>query len=76
MSGISNHYDTLTAIKTIEVGAFPEAIAFTPDGKYIFVGNYNDQDISILKVNGTDVVNTGKRFKLPGHPASGRMGGG
>jgi DNA-binding beta-propeller fold protein YncE len=67
---------TVTPIKTIEVGAFPEAIVFTPDGKYIYVGNFSDQDFSILKVNGTDVTNTGKRFKVPGHPASARMGPG
>ena len=47
---------------------------FTPDGKYLLVGNYLDQDISILKVNGTKITNTGKRFKLPGHPASMRIG--
>jgi DNA-binding beta-propeller fold protein YncE len=64
---------TVTPIKTIGVGAFPEAIAFAPDGRHIYVGNYLDQDISILKVNGTDVVDTGKRFKLDGHPASARM---
>jgi len=63
----------VTAIKTIEVGALPEAIMFTPDGRYIYVGNFNDQDLSILKVDGTNVTNTGKRFKLPGHPASARM---
>jgi DNA-binding beta-propeller fold protein YncE len=63
----------VTAIKTIEVGALPEAITFTPDGRYIYVGNFTDQDISILKVDGTNVTNTGKRFKLPGHPASARM---
>ncbi len=66
----------VSPIKTIEVGAFPEAIVFTPDGKYIYVGNFSDQDFSILKVNGTDVTNTGKRFKVPGHPASARMGPG
>jgi DNA-binding beta-propeller fold protein YncE len=64
---------TVTPIKTIEVGALPEAIEFTPDGRYIYVGNYSDQDISILKVDGTNVTNTGKRFKLEGHPASARM---
>ena len=64
---------TVTAIKTIEVGAFPEAAAFTPDGAYIYVGNFSDQDFSILKVDGTDVTNTGKRFKAEGHPASARM---
>src|SRR5262249_50243235 len=56
-----------------EVGGPPEGIAFTPDGKYLLVGNFLDQDISILKVDGTKITDTGKRFKLPGHPASMRM---
>ncbi len=59
--------------KVIEVGAVPEAIAFTPDGAYLYIGNYLDQDFSILRVNGGDVTDTGKRFKVPGHPASARM---
>lgn len=63
----------VTPIKTIDVGGVPEAVAFTPDGRYIYVGNYTDQDFSILKVNGTNVVDTGKRFKVGGHPASARM---
>jgi DNA-binding beta-propeller fold protein YncE len=67
---------TVTPLKTVEVGAFPEAIAFTPDGRYIYVGNFADQDFSILRVDGSDVTNTGKRFKVPGHPASARMGPG
>jgi len=67
---------TVTPIKTLQVGAFPEAVAFSPDGRYIYVGNYADADLSILKVDGTDVVDTGKRFKLDGHPASARMGPG
>jgi len=67
---------TVTAIKTVQVGAFTEAVAFSPDGRYIYAGNFNDKDFSILKVNGTDVVDTGKRFKVDGHPASARMGPG
>jgi len=46
---------------------------FTPDGKYLLAGNYLTQDFSILRVNGSKVTDTGKRFKVPGHPASGRM---
>jgi len=65
---------TVTPIKTVEVGAFPEAVMISPDSRYIYVGNFADKDFSILKVTGTDVVNTGKRFAVPGHPASGRMG--
>lgn len=58
----------------IEVGGLPEAAVFTPDGKYLLVGNYLTQDFSILKVDGTNVTDTGKRFQVPGHPASARMG--
>ena len=65
---------TVTKVKDVEVGGLPEAAAFTPDGKYLLVGNYLDQDFSILKVDGTDITDTGKRFKVPGHPASARMG--
>jgi hypothetical protein len=36
-------------------------------------GNYLDQDLSILKVDGSKITDSGKRFKLPGHPASVRM---
>ncbi len=63
----------VTKVGDVELGGLPEGAAFTPDGKYLFVGNYLDQDISILKVNGTEITDTGKRFKLPGHPASVRM---
>jgi len=65
---------TVTPIATVEVGAFPEPMGFSPDGRYLYVGNYADQDFSILKVDGTTVTNTGKRFKAGGHPASMRMG--
>jgi DNA-binding beta-propeller fold protein YncE len=64
----------VTAVKEIEVGGLPEAVVFTPDGNYVLVGNFLDQDFSILKVDGSDITDTGKRFKVPGHPASARMG--
>jgi DNA-binding beta-propeller fold protein YncE len=63
----------VTKIKEVEVGGLPEAVVFTPDGRYILVSNYLDQDFSILRVNGTNVTDTGKRFKVPGHPGSARM---
>jgi DNA-binding beta-propeller fold protein YncE len=67
---------SVTAIKNVPVGTFTEAVVFSPDGGYIYAGNFADQDFSILKVNGTDVVNTGKRFKVGGHLASAAMGPG
>jgi len=63
----------LTKIKELDVGGLPEAAVFTPDGGYLLVGNYLDQDFSIFKVEGTEVTDTGKRFKVGGHPASARM---
>jgi len=63
----------VTRLGEIEVGALPEAICFTPDGRYIYVGNYMDKDFSILRVDGTKVTDTGKRFKVPGQPGSARM---
>jgi DNA-binding beta-propeller fold protein YncE len=63
----------VTMIKELEVGGLPEPVVFTPDGRYILVGNYLDQDFSIFRVNGTEVTDTGKRFKVPGHPGSARM---
>ncbi|MDA9504800.1 hypothetical protein XI09_08705 [Bradyrhizobium sp. CCBAU 11386] len=64
----------VSKIQDIEVGGLPEAAVFSPDGKYLLVGNYLTQDFSILKVDGTNVTDTGKRFQVPGHPASARMG--
>src|SRR5215210_1988257 len=63
----------VTKTQDIEVGGLPEAAMFTPDGKYLLVGNYMTEDFSILKIDGTQVTDTGKRFKVPGHPASARM---
>ena len=64
----------VTKTQDIEVGGLPEAVVFTPDGKYLLAGNYLTEDFSILKVNGSEVIDTGKRFKVPGHPASARIG--
>jgi DNA-binding beta-propeller fold protein YncE len=59
-------------VAEVEVGGLPEGAAFTPDGQYLYVGNYLDSDLSILKVRRGKITPV-KRFKLPGHPASVRM---
>lgn len=60
----------VTRVSDIELGGLPEGVAFSPDGSYAYVGNFLDSDISILKINGAQVADTGKKIKLPGHPAS------
>ena len=61
---------TVTKTNEIEVGGLPEGAVFSDDGRYLYVGNFITQDVSILRVDGDRLVDTGKRFSLPGHPAS------
>jgi DNA-binding beta-propeller fold protein YncE len=60
----------VTKVSEVEVGGLPEGLVFSPDGKYLYVGNYTDRDVSILKVDGAKITDTGKKLKLPGQPAS------
>jgi DNA-binding beta-propeller fold protein YncE len=68
------HGDKVTKIKEVPVGGLPEGVAFSPDGGTLYVGNFLDSDISILKVKGTTITDTGRKLKLPGHPVSMRTG--
>ncbi len=54
----------------VEVGGFAEGIAFNPDGGHLYVGNYNDPDLWVLRVEGTAVSDTDVRIRLPGRPAA------
>jgi DNA-binding beta-propeller fold protein YncE len=54
----------------VEVGGLPEGAVFSQDGSHLYIGNFTDGNVSILKVDGTTVTDTGKTLQLPGHPAS------
>lgn len=60
----------VTRSNEVDVRGLPEGAVFSADGRYLYVGNFIDQDISILRVEGDQLVNTGKSLQLPGHPAS------
>src|SRR4030095_7727741 len=60
----------VTKVGEVEVGGLPEGAVFSPDGKYLYVGKYTDSNVSILKVEGPTVTDTGKKLTLPGRPAS------
>lgn len=64
----------VTNVGSIDVGALPEAVAFSPDGQYVYVGNFIDGDLWALRVEGSKLTDTSQRIKLPGHPASMRSG--
>ena len=60
----------VTKVGEVEVRGLPEGVVFSPDGRWIYVGNFIDEDISVLRVDGDTVTNTGTLVKLPGKPAS------
>jgi DNA-binding beta-propeller fold protein YncE len=64
----------VTNVGSIDVGALPEGAAFSPDGKYLYVGNFIGGDMWVLRVDETQLTDTTQRIKLPGHPASMRSG--
>ena len=61
---------TVTRTGEVEVGGVPEAVAFSPDGKYLYVGNFYERELAILRVEGATVTDTGTRLSLPGRPVS------
>ena len=36
----------VSRVGEVEVGALPEGAVFSPDGKYLYVGNYIDRNVS------------------------------
>jgi hypothetical protein len=67
--------DRVTRDDAIEVGAYPEGVAFSPDGTYAYTGNYASHSVSVLRVTDDGhLVSTGNDIALPGSPASLRVG--
>lgn len=64
----------VTNVGDVNVGALPEAVAFSPDGQYVYVGNFIGGDLWVLRVAGNQLTDTTQRIRLPGHPASMRAG--
>jgi DNA-binding beta-propeller fold protein YncE len=60
---------TVHKVAQADVGDLAEGIAFSPDGHYLYVGNFVDGDIDILRLDG-DALTKVASLALPGHPAS------
>lgn len=60
---------------TVDVGAFPEGIGFSADGRYAYAGNFASHTISVLRVGANgELTDTHRDIALPGPPASLRVG--
>ena len=60
---------TVRKVAQAEVGGLAEGIAFSPDGRFLYVGNFVDGDIDILRLDGDALTKIGS-LALSGHPAS------
>ena len=64
----------VTKVDDVEVGGLPEGAAFTPDGKYLYIGNFLlDQDLWIHLESRRHKNYPGHALQAVGHPASIRM---
>ena len=60
----------LTVTGKAKLGALPEGIAYSPNGGYIYVGNFLDSDLQVFRLEYGKPVQVGPNIKLPGQPAS------
>jgi len=51
------------------VDGLAEGLAFSPDGRFLYVGNFIEGNIDILRLDGDRLAKVAT-FPLPGHPAS------
>ncbi len=65
----------VSVVGTSEVGPLPESVGMSPDGQFIYVGNYGNSTLSILAVGANGVVAGRHDMPLPGLPASLRVVG-
>jgi DNA-binding beta-propeller fold protein YncE len=64
----------VSLLGSVDVGAFPEGVAFSEDGRFVYVGNFASNTISVLRVERDGLVDTHDDVALSGPPASLRVG--
>ena len=60
---------------TADVGALPESIGMSPDGRYIYAGNFANRTLSVLTLDANGLITNRYDLPLPGPPASLRVVG-
>lgn len=61
-------------IESAAVGAFPEGVAFSRDGRVVYVGNFASSTLSILSLDADGKITGQREMKLAGPAASLRIG--
>ncbi len=60
----------LLVVSRLPTGSLPEGVAFSPDGQYVYVANFNDQNLQVFRIASGKLTATDVTLKLPGQPAS------
>jgi DNA-binding beta-propeller fold protein YncE len=60
---------TVRKVGQTDFGGLAEGIAFSPDGRYLYVGNFVDGNIDVLRIDGDSLTKVAS-LAVPGHPAS------
>lgn len=67
--------DSVSVAGGSEVGGLPESVGISPDGRYVYVGNFANSTLSVLTLGENGAVAGRHDMPLPGPPASLRVVG-
>ncbi len=60
----------MQVVNRLPVGGLPEGVAFSPDSEYVYISNFNDQNLQVFRIADGRLTATEVTLKLPGQPAS------
>ncbi len=62
--------DKVRKVSEADVDTLAEGVSFSPDGRYVYVTGWNEQELTTYRLDGDKLISVGSPLKLPGHPAS------
>ena len=67
--------DQAQVVASLEVGSFPEGVAFSSNSRFAYVGNFGSSTLTVAEIDDKGQIISSKDMPLPGPPASLRVAG-